>query len=235
MIYCSDNKILMDYINTSSFLAQKYAVNKDDTNATCFQVNDYIIVDNEKVYDTKQERKLLGKHNLTNIMVCLTISKILKLNMAKAAETVATFEPLEYRLQNIGTVDNITYYTDTLATIPEATIEAIDTIPNVNTLIFGGMDRGINYDKLIEYLKTCQVTNFICMPTTGHDIGHTIGEIPGKNFYYVETLEEAVNLAKQVTKPNTCCLLSPAASSYAYFKNYADKGDKYKEFVYSKK
>ena len=235
MIYCSDNKTLMNYITNNSFLAQKFDVNKDDTNATCFQANDYIIVENEEVYNTKHERKLLGKHNLTNIMVCLTIAKILKLDMTKVANSVSTFEPLEYRLQNIGTVDGITYYTDTLATIPEATIEAIDTIPNVNTLIFGGMDRGINYDKLIEYLKTCQVTNFICMPTTGHDIGHTIGEIEGKNFFYVETLEEAVELAKQVTKKDTCCLLSPAASSYAYFKNYADKGDRYKEYVYSKK
>ena len=235
MIYCSDNKTLMDYINNNSFLAQKYDVNKDDTNAACFQANDYVIIDNEQVYDTNQERKLLGKHNLTNIMVCLTISKILKLDMKAATQSIATFEPLEYRLQNIGTVDGITYYTDTLATIPEATIEAIDTIPNVNTLIFGGMDRVINYDKLIEYLKTCQVTNFICMPTTGHDIGHAIRVIEVKNFYYVETLEEAVELAKQVTEQNTCCLLSPAASSYAYFKNYADKGDRYKEYVYSKK
>lgn len=235
MIYCSDNKTLMDYISNNPFLAQKYDVNKNDNNAACFQADDYIVVNNEKVYNTKQERKLLGKHNLTNIMVCLTISKILKLDSSKVAQSVSTFEPLEYRLQNIGTIDGVTYYTDTLATIPEATIEAIDTIPNVNTLIFGGMDRGINYDKLIEYLKTCQVTNFICMPTTGHDIGHAIGKIEGKNFYYVETLEEAVELAKQVTAQNTSCLLSPAASSYAYFKNYADKGDKYKEYVYSKK
>ena len=235
MIYCSDNKTLMNYINNISFLAQKYDVNKEDTSAVCFQSNDYVVINNENVYNTTSERKLLGKHNLTNIMVCLTISKILKLDMQKSCESVNSFEPLEYRLQNIGTVDNITYYTDTLATIPEATIEAIDTIPNVNTLIFGGMDRGINYDKLIDYLKNCQVTNFICMPTTGHDIGHAIGNIKGKNFYYVETLEEAVNLAKEVTKENTSCLLSPAASSYAYFKNYADKGDKYKEYVYSKK
>ena len=234
MIYCSDNKTLVDYINKFPYQAQHFAVSKDNQNAACFQSEDYVMLNNEQVYDTKQERKLLGEHNLINIMVCLTISKILKLDMKEAAKSIATFEPLEYRLQNIGTINDVTYYTDTLATIPEATIASIKTLPNTNTLIFGGMDRGINYDKLIEYLKTCHVTNFICMPTTGHDIGHAIGEIEGKNFYYVETLEEAVNLAKQVTKPGTACLLSPAASSYAYFKNYADKGDQFKAFVYKK-
>ena len=234
MIYCSDNKALLDYINNFPYQAHQFAVSKDNQNAACFQSEDYVMLNNEQVYDTKQERKLLGEHNLINIMVCLTISKILKLNMKEATKSIATFEPLEYRLQNIGTINDVTYYTDTLATIPEATIASINTLPNTNTLIFGGMDRGINYDKLIEYLKTCHVTNFICMPTTGHDIGHAIGEIEGKNFYYVETLEEAVNLAKQVTKPGTACLLSPAASSYAYFKNYADKGDQFKAFVYKK-
>ena len=234
MIYCSDNKALADYINKYPYQAQQFTVSKDNKNAACFQSADYVILNNEQVYNTKQGRKLLGEHNLINIMVCLTISKILKLNMNEATKSIAEFEPLEYRLQNIGTINDVTYYTDTLATIPEATIASIKTLPNVNTLIFGGMDRGINYDKLIEYLKTCHVTNFICMPTTGHDIGHAIGEIEGKNFYYVETLEEAVNLAKQVTKPGTACLLSPAASSYAYFKNYADKGDQFKAFVYKK-
>ena len=234
MIYCSDNKTLLDYINNFPYQAHQFAVSKDNQSAACFQSADYVMLNNEQVYNTKDERKLLGEHNLINIMVCLTISKILKLDMKEATKSIATFEPLEYRLQNIGTINDVTYYTDTLATIPEATIASINTLPNTNTLIFGGMDRGINYDKLIEYLKTCHVTNFICMPTTGHDIGHAIGEIEGKNFYYVETLEEAVNLAKQVTKPGTACLLSPAASSYAYFKNYADKGDQFKAFVYKK-
>ena len=234
MIYCSDNKALLDYINNFPYQAHQFAVSKDNQSAACFQSADYVMLNNEQVYNTKDERKLLGEHNLINIMVCLTISKILKLDMKEATKSIATFEPLEYRLQNIGTINDVTYYTDTLATIPEATIASINTLPNTNTLIFGGMDRGINYDKLIEYLKTCHVTNFICMPTTGHDIGHAIGEIEGKNFYYVETLEEAVNLAKQVTKPGTACLLSPAASSYAYFKNYADKGDQFKAFVYKK-
>ena len=234
MIYCSDNKTLLDYINNFPYQAHQFAVSKDNQSAACFKSADYVMLNNEQVYNTKDERKLLGEHNLINIMVCLTISKILKLDMKEATKSIATFEPLEYRLQNIGTINDVTYYTDTLATIPEATIASINTLPNTNTLIFGGMDRGINYDKLIEYLKTCHVTNFICMPTTGHDIGHAIGEIKGKNFYYVETLEEAVNLAKQVTKPGTACLLSPAASSYAYFKNYADKGDQFKAFVYKK-
>lgn len=235
MVYCSENETLKNYIINGSFFGKPYSIDRNDKNATCYQENENIILENELVYNTNTERKLLGTHNIANIMVCLTIAKILGLNMEIAAKSIATFEPLEYRLQNIGTIDGITYYTDTLATIPEATIEAINSIPNVETLIFGGMDRGIKYDKLIEFLKTCPVKNYICMPTTGHDIGHLIDNTPNKKFYYIETLEEAVKIAKEVTTPGTTCLLSPAAASYTQFKNYSDKGDRFKEYVYQKK
>lgn len=235
MIYCCDDKTLANYVANNAYKGIPCTISRKTTKATCFQEDDYINLENEQVYNTKSERKLLGTHNITNIMVCLTIAKILKLDLVKATESVSTFEPLEYRLQNIGTVDGVTYYTDTLATIPEATIEAINSITNIDSLIFGGMDRGINYDKLIEFLKTAPVRNLICMPTTGHDIGHALGEIEDKNIYYVETLEEAVDLAKEITKKGTNCVLSPAAASYTQFKNYADKGDKFKAFVYSKK
>ena len=235
MVYCSENETLNNYITNGSYSGKPYTINRNDKKATCYQENENVILENELVYNTNTERKLLGTHNIANIMVCLTIAKILGLNMEMAAKSIATFEPLEYRLQNIGTIDGITYYTDTLATIPEATIEAINSIPNVETLIFGGMDRGIKYDKLIEFLKTCPVKNFICMPTTGHDIGHLIDNNPNKNFYYIETLEEAVKIAKEITTPGTTCLLSPAAASYTQFKNYSDKGDRFKEYVYQKK
>ena len=69
------------------------------------------------------------------------------------------------------------------------------------------------------------------MPETGHTIGK---DLINKNVYFVETLEEAVKKAKEVTAKGKICLLSPAASSYNSFKNYAEKGDKYKELVYDK-
>ena len=236
MIYCSDNETLAEYVKKNGYLGIPFTINKNDKNASCYQDNNYIILNHEQVYNTNDKRNLLGTHNITNIMVSLTVARILNLNLEKAALSINEFQPLEYRLQNIGTVDGVTYYTDTLATIPEATIEAIKTLPNIDTLIFGGMDRGINYDKLIEYLQICPVRNLICMPTTGHAIGHLIeNNTQNKNFIYVETLEEAVEKAKEVTKEGMSCVLSPAAASYEQFKNYAEKGDKFKSYVYTKK
>ncbi len=75
-------------------------------------------------------------------MFVLTICKILGLDFEKARETILSFKGLKYRMEYIGTYHNIKYYNDTIATIPAATENAIEAIGDVDTLIFGGLDRG---------------------------------------------------------------------------------------------
>ena len=89
---------------------------------------------------------------------------------------------------------------------------------------------GIDYNPLLNYLINSNIKNLICMPTTGYKIGKFLESI-NKNIYYIESLEDAVEKAKEVTKKDTICLMSPAASSYEYFKNFEEKGRMYKEYV----
>ena len=90
------------------------------------------------------------------------------------------------------------------------------------------MDRHIDYNTFIKFIEESNVENIICMPKTGHDIAQ---RIVNKKKFIVNTMEEAVKTAKQVTKKGTICLLSPAAASYGYFKNFEEKGNIYKESV----
>lgn len=229
MIYCSDNETLNKLIKESKFPGQNFTVNlKGTMSSDVYSKNNIIYFHDKPIYNTLDDRKLLGDHNLENIMVALLVNEILHLSNEGAIKVVNNFKPLAYRLENIGEVENVTYVMDTLATIPQATIEAITTLKKVNTLIFGGLDRGISYEAFIEYLNNSSVEHFICMPTTGHEIGK---KLPKEKTFFVNSLEEAVTLAKKITKKNTICLLSPAASSYDQFKNYQEKGDKFKEYV----
>jgi len=167
-------------------------------------------------------------------MFALTISNILSLDINKSIEAINNFTPLEHRLEFVDTINQVTYYNDSIATIPEATINGIESLKNVNTLIFGGMDRGIDYDNFIKYLYSSKIDNLICMPTTGHKIANELIKLGySKNIYLVNTLEEAVKKAKLVTKKDTICLMSPAAASYEYFKNFEEKGNTYKKLVRS--
>lgn len=228
MIYCQDNDNLRKKVENSNFVGQKCIIDINGCNALTYLLDDYVYYDKKAAFKKDIKRKLLGLYNLKNIMVAYTVSKILGLNDEKTLKVISEFEPLKYRLELVGEVNNVKYYVDTLATIPAATRESIEALKNVNTLIFGGMDRGISYEGFAEYLESTDIEHFICMPTTGTKIGKEISE---ERTYFVETLEEAVDLAKKITREGTICLLSPAAASYEHFKNYADKGDKFKEYV----
>ena len=232
LIYSSDNEYLNNKMSEFDYKATKYNVRFDNENLLG---NDVRIVDkdvfinNELVY-TDTERKLLGNHNLKNIMFVLAIAKILNLDLDKAKETIKEFNGLKYRMEYIGKYHNINYYNDTIATIPDATINAIKAIKNVDTLIFGGMDRKIDYSEFIEFLRNSDISNLICMPTTGTNIGKLL-EDTSKNILYTSTLEEAYELSKKYTTEGMSCLLSPAAASYEFFKNFEEKGAKFESIV----
>lgn len=156
------------------------------------------------------------------------VSEILKLDLNKTIQSISEFKTLEHRLELVGKYDNVFYYDNSIGTVPMATIQAIKALKNVDTLIIGGMDRGVDYIEFINYLNNSDINNIICMPQTGHDIAKNLRK---EKKYIVETMEEAVNTAKQVTQKEKSCLLSPAAASYGYFKNFEEKGDLYKRLV----
>ena len=198
-------------------------------------MNNLVYFNNEIIYDGNEPRNLIGSHNLKNIMVCLLICKILNLDINKAIKSINEFKPLEHRLELVGTYNNITYFNDTIATIPEATINGINGLKCVDTLIFGGMDRKIDYNEFIDYLYSSNVSNLIGMPETGHTICNTLKDKNSdKNIFLVSTLDEAVDIADKYTKKGHICLLSPAASSYNEFKNYEEKGSYYKQIIKKK-
>ena len=92
------------------------------------------------------------------------------------------------------------------------------------------MDRGIDYQQLVDYLNSGIVRNLICMPTTGDKIADMINN-DRVNVYKIQMLDEAVKVAKQITDKDHICLLSPAAASYEYFKNFQEKGNTFKKLV----
>lgn len=236
MIYADDNLCLHNLICKEDFKAEPYDIRFDDRpiNKHSLRLRENKVYYNDELLYEDGNRKLLGDHNLKNIMFVLSVAKLKGLDLDKAKKTIASFQGLKYRMEWIGTFDEITYYNDTIATIPEATIQAIETLREVDTLIFGGLDRGISYEHFIEYLKECSVKNLICMPTTGYHIGKILMNQCDKNIFFAETLVEAYSISKKVTKKGKICLLSPAAASYEYFKNFEEKGKCFEEIVKGK-
>lgn len=198
-------------------------------NTICLKDNK-VYYNDKIIYNADDTRNLKGIHNLNDIMFVLAVSNILKLDLDKTIKTVNNFKPLEHRMEFVGTYNEVDYYNDSIATIPESTINCIKALEKVNTLIVGGNDRGIDLTDFIKYLENTDIENIICLPKTGEYIYNQINK-KNKTVILVENLEEAVGYAKKLTKKGTICALSPAASSYGYFKNFKERGEKFKQLV----
>lgn len=231
LIYNFDNQFMNDY--NFNFKENDYAVSLDNipnTKNKVFLKDNFIYCNEEKCMDINEKMNLKGMHNINNIMFILGVCQILNLDIKKVINSIKEFKPLEHRMEFVANINGVDYYNDSIATIPESTIDAVNAIKNVNTIIVGGKDRGVNLSELINFLKTSNIENIICLPKTGEYIKEGL-ESSNKKVYFTNELEEAVNIAKKVTKKNTVCLLSPAASSYGYFKNFEERGKLFKKYV----
>lgn len=224
-IYNSDNETINKFLKNEE--AKKYKVSLKG-NGDIYLKGENIYFKDKEIYNINTPRNLLGEYNLNNIMFVLAVSEILKLDISKTIKSISDFKTLEHRLEFVGEYNGILYYDNSIATIPKATIEAIKALKNVDTLIIGGMDRGLDYTDFIKFLNESDISNIICMPKTGHDIAKKLKD---GRAYVVNTLDEAVEIAKKHTTKGRVCLLSPAAASYGFFKNFEEKGNIYKELV----
>ena len=185
------------------------------------------------------EIKLLGQHNYFDIGVAYGVCSILGMDDQVFARGLKTYEPLPHRLQYIGEREGVKYYDDSISTICDTTIQALKTLKDTDTVLIGGMDRGIDYRELIEYLSDCQVPHIILMEATGKRIYQEIYKYypEFKNrarLILAEHLEDGVKRARQITRPGTSCVLSPAAASYGIFRNFEERGETFSRLVFNK-
>lgn len=233
-----------DYVKSKSNIA-KYQIEKDyliynEDNAEVISIAKTSKA--QKIPYGRQEavnRKgnLLGEHNLLNTIPAILIGGLFNIPQEKISEAIANFKPLPHRLEFVGEFKRVKFYNDSLATIPQATIEALNALgEDVETLIVGGFDRGIDYSVLGEAIAQSQVKNLILFPDTGEKIWDTVKlkiENPQLKIqkFHTSNMKEAVEFAFKHTSPDKIVLLSPASSSFNLFKDYADRGEQFKEAI----
>jgi len=185
------------------------------------------------VWKLHQERYLRGVHNLKNILAAVNVAMILAISAEETEDGIATFKGLGHRLEYVGEQGGIHFYNDSIATIPEACMEAIRAVPRVDTLIAGGFDRGIDYTGLAGFLSRSAIRNFIFTGAAGKRIGGYLEMLDhsGKKIFYIHRFDDFNEIAFRETLPGYVCLLSPAAASYDEFSNFEERGNRFKELI----
>ena len=208
-------------------------VDIDSVESTKFAVSS---LDDEKCEFLKSltniNDRLLGIHTHQDIFFAAKVAEILGIDKESVKKGVAAFKGIPHRLEPVGTFRDIRFFNDSIATIPHAVECGVEAIGDVDTLIFGGLDRGIGYDDFEKYLISCPMKNLIGMPETGHNIiDNLVSAGCTKNMVKADDMKHAVRSAYELTQKGKSCLLSPAASSYNVYKNFEYKGNHYKELV----
>ncbi len=181
---------------------------------------------------TTLNNRLLGVHTHQDIFFAAKVAEILGISKDAVKKGVENFKGIPHRLEPVGEFKGVKFFNDSIATIPHAVECGVDAIGDVDTLIFGGLDRGIGYDEFEKYLISCPVSNLIGMPETGHNIiDNLIAAGCTKTMVKAEDMDHAVKSAFELTAKGKSCLLSPAASSYNIYKNFEYKGNHYKEVI----
>ncbi len=168
---------------------------------------------------------LAGAHNRSNAQAALLALEVMGFDRAQLLPLLSTFKALPHRLEYIGKKGGVHFYNDSIATIPEATIAALESIKGVNFLIIGGFDRKIHYELLVEYLKNNPINHLLLTGLAGERIGAMLKEAnAGMKLHFFDELKDAFEIIKNNRKENDICLLSPAAASYDRYQNFEHRG-----------
>lgn len=219
--YCTDNQELHNLV-------------RDNEAAVVSTVHPYSLGD-----ATNEERRLLdacplsGDHNRSNALVaCRVASLVTRQPLKTYSLKLKTFQGLHHRLEKVGTYQGITWYDDSISTIPAAAIAAVRALGRVDTLILGGFDRGIDYSPLVAFLKVTPLKNVVFVGKAGRRIYE---ELATCHFPLATLIEDdytkIVPWCAAHTPQGGVVLLSPAAASYDAFRNFEHRGDFFREQI----
>ena len=176
---------------------------------------------------------LIGHHNYQNIMCCVIMAKIIGISNEHIQERIKDFVVPEHRLEKVREYNGITFYNDSKATNPEASIVAINSFNNTDvTLIAGGRDKLTTLDEFCESVKQ-HIKTVILIGEATERFEEALKKSGFDNILKADTMESAIDKAIEL-KPNNV-LLSPACASFDMFKGYEERGTVFKNYVLSKK
>jgi UDP-N-acetylmuramoyl-L-alanine---L-glutamate ligase len=189
------------------------------------------ILDGRQRIGEVRNRYLARPHNTSNLCAALTVAKLLDIDLGAALDAAGDFAALPHRQQELGQIGRVLFVDDSISTAPESTIAALAVYAGRDiTVIVGGHDRGIDYSKLVLTLARGAAREVICLGASGERIyaglRAAVTEQPEASFTAsrAQSMAEAVAYAKQETPAGGVVLLSPAAPSYGYYRDFAERG-----------
>lgn len=230
--YFNDKANIFKYQNQNDFLAVSQQSIKEIKKRFKQKIKSKLI-NSEISKIINYKTNLLGEHNKINLALASDVLRILGIKEWQIKEGLAIYKGEQGRLELILKRNGITYYNDTNATTPDATIAALKALDNNKKniiLIAGGSNKGLDFRELVKTIQKI-VKALILIKGTATD--QILNLLP-KNFYSFEVadnMKTAIQKARKFSKKGDIFLLSPGAASFGVFKNEYDRGDQFVKYV----
>jgi UDP-N-acetylmuramoylalanine--D-glutamate ligase len=191
-----------------------------------------------KLGDTEQricsadEIKLLGRHNLENVLAACTIAAVAGAYRQAMADVATTFEGVEHRLELVRELGEVRYYNDSIATSPERTVAALRSFDQPIVLLAGGRDKHLPWDEMARL--TLQKVRLLILFGEAAPIIEKAIRVSRDLEEFVhrcQTLDEAVEAAAREAQPGDVVLLAPGGTSFDAFSDFAERGERFRELV----
>ena len=232
LIYDADDEAITNWLNNNKTKAQliPFSLTKTFENGAFIKDNIMEVSINQEEFKMETESMALeGKHNMKNAMAATSVAKLMQIRKATIRESLSNFQGVEHRLEKVLKIQNVQYINDSKATNVNATFFALDSMNTPTVWIVGGVDKGNDYNELMSLVRE-KVKAVICLGVDHKKIIDAFGNVVDI-MLEVNSMSDAVKMAKRIAEKGDTVLLSPACASFDLFENYEDRGNQFKQAV----
>ena len=221
----ADDPVVKEYTDRYPVKCVKESFSTDGENADCIVKDGYIEIKGEKNIPL-DSIKIVGKHNLQNVMIAVSAAKAIGISNDVIFDAVSAFKGVEHRIEFVREIDGVKYYNDSKGTNTDATITALKAFDRGVILLVGGFEKGLPMDEMRKHLGC--VKKVIGFGACG---ARLVNDLVGEDGIIVTTLDEAVAEANKIAKSGDTVLLSPTTSSFDQYTCFEERGDHFKKIV----
>lgn len=230
-IYNKDDEMSLSLLEKLEIRAKKVPFTlKEKLKEGGYINDDKIVVKLGDEFSMKiEELSLLGNHNVANSLAASIAGKLLNISNESIRNSLMTFQAVEHRLEQVAEINGVKFINDSKATNVNATYYALESMKNPTIWIVGGVDKGNDYAEIEELVKK-KVKAIVCL---GIDNQKIIDFFQDKKefIYSTSNMEDCIKICKSLAEEGDNVLLSPCCASFDLFKNYEDRGEKFKQEV----
>lgn len=221
----ADDPVVKEYTDRYPVKCAKESFSTDSQSADCIAKDGYLEIKGEKIIPLNAI-KIVGKHNLQNVMIAVSTAKAIGISNEVILEAVSSFKGVEHRIEFVREIDGVKYYNDSKGTNTDATITALKAFDRGVILLVGGFEKGLPMDEMKKHLGC--VKKIIGFGACGARLVH---DLVGEDGIVVTTLDEAVAQANKIAESGDTVLLSPTTSSFDQYTCFEERGDHFKKII----